>query len=396
MKKIISILLAVSLLFSFCIFANAETDKELKFGEDGKFTVLQISDPQDDHYPAYDMVNFIKLAIEETSPDLIVFTGDIVEDSRVADPGVDGEGTREGVEVEGDYEQTLKNVTAACEAVFAEAESKGIPFAVCQGNNDYNSGVTNEDWLKLYSSYKNSLTVDESNDESGRIDFNLEIKGSDGKTAFNIWMMDTAGSSVTAEQLDWYKSESAALRAENGGEPVPAILFQHVPTSDPGFLFEECNIWDEGARLVDGKLLRLNKEVANGYNASAFTIPEDTSEQFKAWKECGDVLGAYFGHWHTEGFTGTYDGIELGMTYGCEFAKTGPYGIRVFTLNENDIKNFDNELYTYEGSVKSGNARFELQTDEPYAVYDNAIEAFFAGIGNIFNVFALIVKSWFA
>lgn len=395
MKKLTSILLAVSIVFSFCIFASAE-DKELKFGADGKFTVLQISDPQDDHYPAYDLVNFIKLAVEQTAPDLIVFTGDIVEDSRAGDIGIDGQSFREGVEVDGDYYQTVMNVTAACEAVFAEAEERGIPFAVCQGNNDYGSGVTNEDWLKIYNSYENSLTVDESDDADGRIDFNLEIKGSDGKTAFNIWMMDTKGSSVTEEQIEWYKSESAALKAENGGQPVPSILFQHVPTSDPGFLFEECKATDEGARLVDGKFLRLNKDVANGYNASAFTVPEDTSAQFKAWKECGDVLGAYFGHWHTEGFTGTYDGIELGMTYGCEFAKTGPYGIRVFTIYENDAENFENVIYTYEGSVRGGNAEFVLQTDEPYAVYDNDFEAFFAGIKNIFIILALQVKSWFA
>lgn len=395
MKKIMSILLAVLIASSFSFLAVADDDG-LRFGDDGTFTVLQISDPQDDHYPAYDMVNFIKLAVEETNPDLIVFTGDIVEDSRVGDPGVDGEGVREGVLVDGNYEQTLSNVTVACEAIFAEAESRGIPFAVCQGNNDYKSGVTNEDWLRIYNSYENSLTVDESEDSEGRIDFNLEIKGADGKTVFNIWMMDTKSGSVTDEQIEWYKAESAQLKEKNGGKPVPSILFEHVPTSDPGFLFEECNIWDEGARLLDGKFYRLNKEIANGYNASAFTIPEDTSAQFKAWKECGDVLGAYFGHWHIEGFTGTYDGIELGMSYGCEFAKTGPYGIRVFTIYEDDAENFDNVIYTYEGSVKSGNARFELQVDEPYAVYDNDFEAIIAGIKNVINVLLLQIKSIFA
>lgn len=392
MKKLISIFLAVSVLFSFCISANAAQSDELTFGDDGKFTILQISDPQDDHYPAYDMVNLIKISIEQTQPDLIVFTGDIVEDSRIGDLGIDGESFREGVEVD-DYEQTLANVTATCKAVFAAAEESDIPFAVIQGNNDYQSGVTNEDWLKIYASYKNCLVTDESGDSDGRIDYNLEIKSHDGKTAFNIWLMDTAKSSVTDEQLEWYKAESAALKAANGGEAVPSILFQHIPTNDMGFLFEECNMWDEGARLVDGKFYRLNKEVANGYHAGAFTVPEDTSAQFKAWKECGDILGAYFGHWHTEGYTGTYDGIELGMTYGCEFAKTGPYGIRVFTLYEDDIKSYDNELYTYEGSVKDGDARLELQVDEPYAVYDNFIEELFAGIKNTLTVIVMQIKS---
>ncbi len=396
MKKIISIILAATLMFSFCVFANAADSAELKFGTDGKFTVLQISDPQDDHYPAHDLVNFIKLAIEQSNPDLIIFTGDIVEDSRAGDIGTDDESFREGVEVDGDYAQTLANVKAACAAVFAEAEGRGIPFAVCQGNNDYACGVTNEDWLKIYDSYENSLTVDESNDSEGRIDFNLEIKSSDGKdTVFNIWMTDTRSSAVTEEQLAWYKSESAALKASNGGKPVPSILFQHVPTEDIGNLFEECNFWDEGASIEGSKCYRLNQEIASGYHAGAMA-PGATSEQFKAWKECGDVLGAYFGHWHTEGYTGTWDGIELGFTYGCEFAKPGPYGIRVFTLYEDDIKNFDNELYTYEGSVKKGNARFELQVDEPYAVYDNFIEELFGAIKNVFVLLKMEITSLFA
>lgn len=394
MKKIISILLAVSLLFSFCITASAENKNiELCFGDDGKFTVLQISDPQDDHYPAYDLINFIKLSIELTNPDLIVFTGDIVEDSRIGDIGIDGESLREGVEVNS-YEQTLENVKVTCAAVFAEAESRNIPFTVSQGNNDYACGIKNEDWLKIYASYKNCIVFDESKDADDRIDFNLEIKASSSdETIFNIWLMDSKSGEVTEEQLNWYKTESAALKEANGGKPVPSIVFQHVPTSDMGFLFEECNMWDEGARLEGGKFYRLNKEVANGYNAGAFTPVTDTSAQFKAWKECGDVLGAYFGHWHTEGYTGTYDNIELGMTYGCEFAKTGPYGIRVFTIDENDVANYENELYTYEGSVKKGNAHFEIQLDEPYKVYENPIEEFFAGFMNVFNVLIMEIKS---
>lgn len=394
MKKIISILLAVSVLFSFCITASAQSENTvLRFSEDGKFTVLQISDPQDDHHPAYDLINFIKLSIELTNPDLIVFTGDIVEDSRIGDIGIDGESLREGVEVDS-YEQTLENVKTTCAAIFAEAENRNIPFTVCQGNNDYSSGVTNEDWLKIYNSYENCIVFDESNDADGRIDFNLEIKASNSdKTAFNIWISDTRSSGVTDEQLEWYKAESSALKEANNGKPVPSILFQHVPTSDMGFFFEECNMWDEGARLEGGKFYRLNKEVAGGYNAGAFTPVTDTSAQFKAWKECGDVLGAYFGHWHTEGYTGTYDGIELGMTYGCEFAKTGPYGIRVFTIDENDVANFENVIYTYEGSIKKGDARFEIQVDEPYKVYENPVNEFFAGIANVFTVLIMEIRS---
>lgn len=246
--------------------------------------------------------------------------------------------------------------------------------------------------MKIYSSYEYCLTKDESNDSTGRIDFNLEILGSDGNAAFNIWLMDTGKNSVNAEQIAWYEAESDALAAANGGKKVPSILFQHIPVNDMGNLFEECSLGDEGATYKDGRFYRLNHDIANGYNVSAI-VPGQTTEQFESWKAQGDILGAYFGHWHTEGYTGTWEGIELGFTYGCEFAKPGPYGIRVFTLHENDIENFDNELYTYEGSVKRGNARFELQVDKPYKEYGNFIAKFFASIINVFDVVSKSAKS---
>lgn len=397
MKKLLCLVLAVSIMLSMSVFAYAEQTDEinLTFGADGKFTVLQISDTQDDHYPAYDMENLVKLAIEKADPDLIVYTGDIVEDSRAGDIGIDGESGREGVEIDGDYEQTLANVKATCEAVFTPAEEAKIPFAVIQGNNDYQSGVTNEDWLKIFAEYEYCVTKDESPDTDGRIDYNLEIKSSSGKTVFNIWLMDTEKGGVTAEQLDWYKSESAALKEANGGAAVPSILFQHIPVVEIGNFFEECNFWDEGAVIVDGKCYRLNHELANGYHMSA-EIPGQSSEQFKVWKECGDILGAYFGHWHTEGYTGTWDGIELGMTYGAEFAKPGPYGVRIFTVNENDVENYENVIYTYEGSVKNGDASLELQVDKDYEFYDSVFDEIIAFFKNTFALLERAITSLFA
>lgn len=396
MKKLVSVILAASMLFCTCVTVTAESPETLSFGDDGTFTVLQISDPQDDQNAAYDMVNFVKLAVEQANPDLVVITGDLVEDSRIGDIGIDDESGREGVTVKKngnlDYAATLENTKKAADNVLSIINDAKIPFAVIQGNNDYACGISNDDWMKIYSSYEYCLTKDESNDSTGRIDFNLEILGSDGNAAFNIWLMDTGKNSVNAEQIAWYEAESDALAAANGGKKVPSILFQHIPVNDMGNLFEECSLGDEGATYKDGRFYRLNHDIANGYNVSAI-VPGQTTEQFESWKAQGDILGAYFGHWHTEGYTGTWEGIELGFTYGCEFAKPGPYGIRVFTLHENDIENFDNELYTYEGSVKRGNARFELQVDKPYREYDNFIAKFFASIMNVFDVVSKSAKS---
>jgi len=388
MKKIFSLLLAVLSVFTFVIPVGAKAQKELTFNADGEFTVLQISDPQDDQYIAYELVHFIDLAIKETNPDLIVFTGDIVEDNIDGKDGVDEEDGREGVVVEGDYEKTLANVKAVCDAVFSSAEKGDIPFAVAQGNNDYKSTVTAEDWLKIYASYENCLVSDESEDSSSRIDYNLEIKSSDGKTAFNIWIMDTGADTVTKEQIEWYKAESNKLKNSNSGEIVPSILFQHIQTDDVGNLFEECESWHKNARQKGGKYYRLNSDVAEGYFKNV-SFPGFTSNQFRAWKEQGDVLGAYFGHQHQDGYTGTYDSIELGLTYGCQFAKDGPYGIRVFTFYEDNIKEYSNDLYTYEGSALKGNARFELQTNESgFEKFLDKAEAFIA------KVYVVIKMIW--
>ena len=63
MKKIISVLLCVILILcSVSVAAFAEDSNELRFGADGKFTVLQITDTQDDAVLANGLVEFIEKA----------------------------------------------------------------------------------------------------------------------------------------------------------------------------------------------------------------------------------------------------------------------------------------------------------------------------------------------
>ncbi len=397
MKKAYSILLAVAMLLSSAVFAGAAGDEALRFDSEGDFIILHITDPQDDQNPAYDMRNLIQLAIAQAQPDLVVFTGDIVEDKRGGDSGIDDEDGREGVCVYDNngkiiYDQTLANVKVAADAVFSIVEAAGIPFAVTQGNNDYACGIKPADWLKIYATYPHCLVMDESNDSNGRIDYNLEIRSSDAeRTAFNLWLMDTGEDKVTKEQLEWYKGEATALASANGNQAVPSIAFQHINVDDIGNLFERSWLWDYGAAPSGIGLFRLNKDIAGGYFTMAIK-PGKTSDEFKAWKAQGDVLGAFFGHLHTEGYSGVWKGIELGFTYGCEFAKSGPYGVRVITLHEDDVRNYDNELYIYTGSVQTDDAALVKQIDEPYPVYEGCEAKFEAFFVNTFaNLKALFV-----
>ena len=87
-----------------------------------------------------------------------------------------------------------------------------------------------------------------------------------------------------------------------------------------------------------------------------------------------------------------WQGIELGFTYGCEMAKTGPYGFRVFTLYEDDIAHYDNVLYRYVGKVKLGTDAVAPEEPTPYETPSNSVLAFFAKLRNLFySLFSAIV-----
>ena len=400
MKKAVAFVCSVVMIISLTVASySAGGAGALRF-RDGHFRILVLSDTQDDHHPAPDMLNLITKAIEETDPDLIVFTGDLIEDSRpVLDFFTDDEPFRDGVVSKSfgktDTAKTEENVRNAITPVLSAFQNSGVPFALVQGNNDYKAGISNEQWLAFYSEYSNCLTFDESDDEEGRIDYHLEIKDSGGADRFNLWIMDTGRHGLNSDQIDWYKSASSALTAKNGGTPVPAFVFQHIQADDIGNLFVECSPFDDGAKAKGTKFYRLNPETAAGNNFFAYA-PCEPTEEFRAWKEQGDVIGAYFGHQHVEGFTGTYDGIEMGFNYGAEMAKSGPYGYRLIVLDEKDITNYENDLYTYEGSVKNGNAHFEKQIDEPYNDPDNSPAGYLSALKNLIVSLASVVIDFFA
>lgn len=372
MKKFISVLICLCFMLQFFVMGiNAQSREssrqELRFGADGEFTILQITDPQDDRYIAHGLTEFIEKAIALTNPDFIVLTGDIVEDSRAGDFNSDDEKLHEGVLVDGDYATTLENTKAAVAGVFAPLEDSGVPYAITQGNNDYKSGVTNEDWLKIYAEYPGCITYDMCDMLSGKIDYYVPVMSEDGEPKFGIWLLDN-GRGFDENQTKWFNSYEI-------GE-MPSVVFEHVPVDDIGNLFEACKPWDEDALFNGTSVRRLNDKLASGHSES-FPKYGVTTEQFTSWKQKG-VVGAFFGHWHTGGYTGVWDGITLGVTYGCQFAKSGPYGVRTVTLHE-ESGTVTTELYEY------ADGQFKVQTFEPYKVYDNTADKLLAAISNFFK-----------
>ncbi len=350
MKKIISVVLALVLVFLCATSATAAKVPKLRFGKDGKFTILHLTDPQDDQYIANELDTFITKAVQTVKPDLVVITGDFVEDSRRTDIGTDGKSFQEGVVVAGDYEATLENVKKTVHAIFTPLERARVYYTVTLGNNDYASGIKNSDWLKIFASYPHCIATDMSNDKDGKIDSYLEIYSANAnKPAYGLWLLDN-GRGFTEGQKSWFKSKKTSN--------VPSIVFEHIPISDVGNLFEECHIFSAGALINQDMtgLYRLNKEIASGNCHIPYPPTGSSSDVLSMWKKKG-VKAAFFGHIHTDGYTGTYDGITLGLTYGFQFSKGGPYGYRVIELSENG--NFTTDLYTY-STVKH---EFKKQVD---------------------------------
>ncbi len=374
MKRTISILLALLLLFTLGANALAADASALSFGSKDSFTVLQISDPQDDAYPAKELNRFLTEAIKTTQPDFIILTGDIVEDNRKGDFKSDAQPFREGVYVNGDYEQTLANVKATCAAVFKPLEESGVPYAIAMGNNDYKAKLKAEDWLAVFASYPHCVTVDMSDDAEGHIDTYFAVEA-DGVPVCGLLALDN-GQGFNDEQLAWLKS------LPTGG--VPCYAFEHIAFDEVNNLYEVCSVFDDGAILADGKAMRLNPAIAHGHTEGA-SLPGDGSAQFPVLKE-KNTVGAFFGHYHTSGFTGVWDGMTLGLTYGCQFAKPAPYGVRTVTIHKDDPSTVDTALYVYD------NGAFTLQVDAPNREADNVFVKFFNLFATLFRTLSFKLK----
>lgn len=350
-KRFAAACLSLLLALAVCILpaSAAEDAPALRFKNDGTFTILHLTDTQDDQHPARELKPFLEKAIETAQPDLIVFTGDLVEDTRQGD-FKDDFGVWEGVKVPGNKEKTRQNAFQAADFVLSIFENSGVPFALTQGNNDYKVGVDNAEWAAFYGNYAHCLTADMSEDSAG-IDYRLPILAADGSDVkLNVYCMDSGTKLASPKSVEWYAADSAAQQAQSG-KAVPAFVFQHIPVDEISRLFVRCEKGDpDGVLIADFDAFRRYKlaDTAHGYFSTVYHSETGESYEFTAWKQQGDVIAAFFGHMHQDGFSGVYDGMELNMTYGCEFAKEGPYGMRVITLHEDDVTQYDNQIYSYQ------------------------------------------------
>ena len=383
LRRTLALSLALCLLGGACLLGTrAEEAPALRFRDDGSFTILCFADTHQTADEQPQMTAFLGEAIDAVRPDLVVFLGDNVYSTACEDEESERLGIRR---------------------ILTPLLERGQKFALVFGNHDTEyrmPGKTGaeirKELMRLYQDIGGALCLasDAAGLPTGASNYNLPIYGRDAsKAAANLWFFDTGSNQgkggydwVQKEQIDWYKAESAALKAANGGQPVPSLAFQHIVV--PEVYDNFIDIF--GLRIPDFTRVR-------GYVMEPPCPPISGNDgQVAAMAEMGDVMAMVFGHDHVNSYSTTVRGVTLeqipGATFGGSYGTDILRGATVFTLREDQPGTYARkpllmrDLAKQPGSKIGGNFRWEeiycwliYALEYPINALVNAVASVFRG-----------------
>jgi len=305
MNKIIN----TTFILFLCLAINTEAKNPVfKFNADGKFKIMQLTDTHIiwDNPNSLETVEMLNQVLDAEKPDLVIFTGDVVT----------GKPYQKGIEL-----------------VTEPIISRKIPWALVYGNHDYEMDLTYEQLGELISKYPYFAgNLKKQKNISGYGNYVFEVKEHNGsKTAALIYCMDSRNYSTmkpavdgygwfSFDQVEWYRHTSEKYTAKNGGNPLPAVAFFHIP-------LPEYREFDNYKGIKEGS--KMEKECS----------PEINSGMFFSMLEKGDVMGTFVGHDHVNDFIFNYYGIALayGRFSGSKTTYTSlKNGCRLIELTENE------------------------------------------------------------
>ena len=344
-KKVFSVVLACLMLCGMFAFAasaktSEEADTHLQFNEDGKFTIMQISDLQDFFFMRAPTKALLKAALENCDADLIVLTGDNISSTSL----------------------TIGSAAMAISQFMNIIARYDIPVVMTYGNHDDERALADKAiQLKIYEMYDCFIgCAGEDFGDTNLCTYYVPIYSSTDANEMisNIWMVDSGTyntendlggyAATTKAQVDWYKATSEKLE-EQYGRKIPSLMFQHIVVPEIWDALEEAPEGvTTGGCWHNGKYLVL-PEGSKGVMGEGPCPPNYTNGQFDAVLERGDVIGMFFGHDHTNTYELEYKGVKLINTPGIGFNSynSDDVGVRLITLDENDPWNFETEVISY-------------------------------------------------
>ncbi len=310
----------------------------------GRFQILIVSDF---HAPATipgQMKSFVKKAVAQTKPQLVVFLGDNTAGNFV-----------------GANSFTIKrSVDELVELV------DGIPFAVVLGNHDHEGLCNGQNFVtetqakeKIFSFFKSHPNcVGCENVIDGRVgNYNIVLKDSaEEKDVFCLRFLDSGSydkqegyGRVTEGQNQWHKACSKEL-AEKNGKALPTMIFQHIIVPEIYECFEQkdsaAHGFIKGQCCYSDKYYKFRQEnLLSGDIKEGPCPPDINGGQFDSWLETGDVVAAFFGHDHVNDFVADYKGIKLvNVPSPSIYTYGNNRGVRAVTLYEEDVENFTTQV----------------------------------------------------
>ena len=297
-------LLCVATALSGEGFAQKPT---LRFKADQTFKIVQFTDLHVCYQDPRSEITFerVRQVVADERPDLVILTGDMI----FSPPGVDN----------------LRNVLQ----LFVDLK---VPFATVFGNHDDEQGATREELLRLAQSMPYCLTADEEPAVSGVGNYALPVLASKGEQpALTLYCLDSNAYSsiegvkgydyIKRDQVDWYARRSSGFTAANGGKPLPALAFFHIPLPE----------YNQAASDEDAQSYGIRREKA--------CAPVLNSGLFTAMKEQGDVMGVFVGHDHDDDYAVCWHDVLLAYgryTGGNTVYNHLPNGARVIQLTEGE------------------------------------------------------------
>ncbi len=327
---------------------------------------MQIADTQDGKKISPDTLNLINTALDREKPDFVVYSGDQIWGKR---------------NFHGDKEKITKSLYTLTKPV----QDRDIPFAVCFGNHDRQTGMSNEDQFEIYKTFKGFIGEDTPGID-GCANQAIEVE-KDGETKYVIYLIDSHTNlnigydydHVHQNQIDWYKKVRDGLE-EKYGHVVPGVVIQHIPVPEVLDLLIESKKKTKGAvqgfRNHAGNWYVLNRERINetGFMLESPADPNENGGEYEAMAEKGDIRGIYFGHAHNNSFNGKVGNIDIGYTQGAGFHVYGPglnRGVRVINLSEDgSLETHDIRYHELLGKKVKEKLHFIILQLMPTNLYD--------------------------
>ncbi len=332
MNKILSLVLSVAMVIGLVpmmtISSSAAYTQKFTFDEKGEFTIVQLTDIQDDKEVHEDALALITKAMSRYSPDLVVFTGDNIAGKMSA-----------------------SDTWSSINQFLAPIINAGVPYAMTFGNHDEEDATLVDtpskqeqyDYAIGLSDYGVDFDVDEL---SGTGTGGIPIYSHDGNTIkFAVFPVDSGNydengdyDHVKADQLQYYEQTVASYGS------VPHLVFQHIiipevydkllvkaESTTPGAV-QGHGQWSSNYYVLDHTNPTITGTMSEPPCPSAIN-----GGQYDAMVRTGCMVGNFVGHDHTNNFVGTTtDGITIGYTEAVTMHSYGHHdpACRVFTVKE--------------------------------------------------------------